>query len=336
MIYYVSHRAHPYTLAVILLWYGEKLRPLFRFVSYDTIGLLRKAGPGVVIWTDFDRLTSAELMAADRVRAELMRNDLIHLNGPRKSEQRFDMLARLYREGVNNFDVRRPYDSLDGLRYPVFLRDEVGATYVVPELLPDRAALDSAIAALPKAKMVRPMVVEFGAKPGADGYFRKYGAYRVGGRIFPQHCLIHPHWFVKHTGPLAPEHRAEHRAYVDENPHAEMLRPLFEATRIEYGRIDYTTVDGRFQVFEINTNPAVLSSPPKPSDGYDQRPYAERHIEALLDLPNAALLATHFEINSMHQWRLRQLQEQYGAPEVPDVLDGLVFATGNSLSFDLK
>ena len=33
---------------------------------------------------------------------------------------------------------------------------------------------------------------------------------------------------------------------------------LFDLARIDYGRIDYSVVDGRIQVWEINTNPMIL------------------------------------------------------------------------------
>jgi hypothetical protein len=311
LIYYVCHPAHTYTCAVILLWYGDELRPVFRFVPYGALTLLYQAGPGVVIWTDFDRLDAEQRTEAARVRSEIQKENLTQLNHPLHSEQRFDMLKRLHRDGFNRFAVRRPGQSLDGLRYPVFLRDEAGALKTPPSLLPDRASLESALANLPQS-MISPMIVEFGAQPGADGYYRKYGAYRVGERIFPQHCFISRNWFLKYSDSLTPEHYAEHLAYTDTNPHAGDLVKLFDAAKIEYGRIDYTIVDGRLQVFEINTNPAVLGQAPTPEDRFDQSPYARRHIDALLALPNAAMPASESEIDFAHNWKLQQVRRYYG------------------------
>jgi hypothetical protein len=311
MIYYVSHPYHLYTLAVVLLWYGEELQPHFRFVPYHRLYFLREAGPGAVIWCDFDRLSETDIELAVRLRNELEQSSLVQLNHPLRSEQRFELLKRLHREGVNAFDVRRPDESLEGLCYPVFLRDEIGARYAPPALIADRPSLDAAIAALPASKIRRPMIVEFGAKPGPDGCYRKYGAYRVGEDIFPQHCFVQPHWFVKFGSFLMSEHYAEHLAYVEHNPHAAELKTLFDAARIEYGRIDYTLVDGRIQVFEINTNPSVLNHPPKPSDDFDQRPYAERYVEALLKLPSAKTAAAHAAIDANHSYYLQRLSEKY-------------------------
>jgi len=314
MIYYVSHPGHSYTIGVVLLFYGSELQSLFRIVPYGKLQPLLTASPGVVIWTDFDRLSPPELAEAGAFRAELRRcrPDLSHLNDPLASEQRFDLLRRLHAEGQNAFGVRRPDESLDGLRYPVFLRDEVGASYAEPPLLDSRQDLEDALAALPAASLARPMVVEFGSRPGPDGYYRKYGAYRVGGTVFPQHCFIQRQWFIKHAV-LSPEHRVEHRAYVAENPHAAALLPIFEAARIDYGRIDYTLVDGRIQVFEINTNPSVLSHPPtRWWQPVNERPYAQRWVDAVLALPQARVEGTQDELDRRHRRALRPLRRSLG------------------------
>jgi hypothetical protein len=51
----------------------------------------------------------------------------------------------------------------------------------------------------------------------------------------------------------------EELAYVRTNPHQADLREIFAAARIDYGRIDYAIKDGRIQVWEINTNPQIMS-----------------------------------------------------------------------------
>jgi hypothetical protein len=310
VIYYVCHPSHAYTSAVLLLWYGDELRPLFRFVPYSVAHLLYQAGPGVVIWTDFDRLDGRGLAATARLQSELKR--LTHLNHPLRSEMRFEMLDRLYREGINQFAVRRAYESLEGLHYPVILRDERGASKEAPQLLQDRHSLEAAIAALPSSGISSPIIVEFGARPYSDGFYRKYGAFRVGERIYAQHCFISRNWFIKMGDELSPEHVDEHLDYVRGNPHTDELRKLFDAANVDYGRIDYTLLDGRIQVFEINTNPAVLGHPPKPDDKYDQTLHAHEHIDALFALPNAKVHAKNVELDGVHQWKLNELHRYYG------------------------
>jgi len=314
MIYYVCHPGHAYTMAVVLLYYGRALRPCFRFVPYGRLHLLADAAPGTVIWTDFDRLAPAALAEAGALRRELVakQRHLAHLNDPLSSRQRFDLLRHLHATGINGFDVRRPGESLDALRYPVFLRDEVGASYSAPELLRDRAALEAALDRIGTLGFERPMIVEFGARPGPDGCYRKYGAFRVGERIYPQHCFMQRQWFVKHSELLIEaDQRREFFDYLRDNPHAAALRRIFDAAGLQYGRIDYTLVEGRIQVFEINTNPAVLSSPPTWFDDYREAPHAADHIAALLALPAARQTERQLDIDRRHGRTVRSFRPGY-------------------------
>ena len=53
---------------------------------------------------------------------------------------------------------------------------------------------------------------------------------------------------------------AEELEYLHSNPHEKEVRAIFRTwPRIEYGRIDYGLYNGRIQVWEINTNPSVLT-----------------------------------------------------------------------------
>ena len=46
---------------------------------------------------------------------------------------------------------------------------------------------------------------------------------------------------------------------IEENRHAEELRPAFEIGGIEFGRADFGLVGGKPQVYEINTNPTFAT-----------------------------------------------------------------------------
>ena len=50
------------------------------------------------------------------------------------------------------------------------------------------------------------------------------------------------------------------RDFVMDNLHAEALRKVFSIARIQYGRADFALVNGRIQVYEINTNPNHASA----------------------------------------------------------------------------
>jgi hypothetical protein len=74
----------------------------------------------------------------------------------------------------------------------------------------------------------------------------------------------------------------EERDYVMANPHEAALRTIFAIAKIAYGRIDYGMVDGRPQVWEINTDPHLI--PPDPGT-----PLRQPVCEHSAKLINAAL-----------------------------------------------
>lgn len=313
MIFYVTHKKHAYTQAVVLLYHRPDLQTSFRLVRYQDAGLLRGVDAGVVIWSDMDRLTEDETRQAARLSAELsQQTSLTQLNHPSASLQRFDLLCMLHDQGRNGFRVFRPHELDDTIRYPVFIRDEVGALYEEPPLLHDRPALDAALATLDGGRLVRPMVVELVGSPGPDGYYRKFAAFRVGDTIYAQHCAMSTSWFVKNSADgLLPEHIDEVRAYIAANPHAGQVMQMFEKARMQYGRIDYTLADGRLVVFEINSNPTVLSDPPTRFASYDPQPFADRHANALLALPQATAPDSLPAIDAAHRVALARLRRRY-------------------------
>ncbi|RWL40992.1 MAG: hypothetical protein EOR60_29600 [Mesorhizobium sp.] len=314
MIFYVCQRSHSYTQACLLLYYRTDLQRIFRLVGYDEIDLLLRVERGTIIWSDMDRLNSTEVAKAGRIRDQIERDcpEVAQLNHPRDSLRRYDLLRMLFDEGINDFRVFRPHSLPDSLRYPVFLRDEVGAAYKAPRLLRSLTEVEPALVELQTLNWASPMLVEFGSKPEADGYYRKYSAYRVGDNSYAQHCFASTDWFIKDPGRgLSGRHLDEHRLFVRTHPHAVELQKVFEMARISYGRIDYAFVEGRIQVFEINTNPTILSYPPTPFDTYDSSPYANMHADALLALPAARDAASVPQIDKSHLEMLAELGQRY-------------------------
>jgi len=275
--------------------------------------LLRGVRAGVVIWSDMDRLSAEELKRAAELSAELAwQAGLTQLNHPTASLQRFDLLRVLRDDGGNYFRAFRPDQLDDTIRYPVFIRDEVGALYEEPPLLHDRPALDAALARPDGRRLARPIVVEMTGTPWPDGYYRKFAAYRVGDKTYAQHIAMSKSWFVKNSNQeLLPAHVDEIRAYIAENPHAGQLMQVFEKARMQYGRIDYTLTDGKLTVFEINSNPTVLSDPPTPFATYDPQPFADLHADALLALPQATAQDSLPEIDAAHRAALAKLRRRY-------------------------
>ena len=92
-----------------------------------------------------------------------------------------------------------------------------------------------------------------------QGMYHRYGAHIVGSRVFASNLVFARHWVVRTWEPALQEGAllAAEQRYVESNPHEALLRPIFTMAGIEYGRMDYAVVDGRIQIFEINTNPVA-------------------------------------------------------------------------------
>jgi hypothetical protein len=79
---------------------------------------------------------------------------------------------------------------------------------------------------------------------------------------------------------------AEETQYLSENPHLEQLRRIFEIAKINFGRIDYGCVNGKVQVWEINTNPNLLwpmqNEPAHAARFANHTQFAEQMVDALL------------------------------------------------------
>lgn len=183
------------------------------------------------------------------------------LNDPKLQLGRWELLRALSDSGVNEYRAFRLNELKDAaVRYPVFLRIEDDHSGPKSELIAKDADLEREIrrlllAGVPAEKV---LAIEFVEVADCDGLRRKYGAVRIGDDIICQHILFSREWNIKADVSIRePEMLAESDDYFRQNPHAEMLMPIFETAKIEFGRIDYSFSDGKIQVWEINDNPQV-------------------------------------------------------------------------------
>ena len=102
------------------------------------------------------------------------------------------------------------------------------------------------------------MLVEYLHGADAEGVFRKYSAMNVRGALSPRHILFSHDWVTKKPDLVNDATVAEERAFIEDFPHREPLTAIFRLAGVDYGRIDYGVLDGRIQVWEINTNPVVV------------------------------------------------------------------------------
>ncbi len=260
MILYVCRARHRYTVDKFLPAVPAEVRRTLAVMTYEDMFASLHIPPANLIFTDFDRLSQYELEIAATA-AEQMRSaypEARILNHPARFLQRHELLTHLWHLGINPFRAARLELPLPDLAYPVFLRREADAQGPETELLPDRAALDRALDNM-RARGIPlrgRLAVEFCNRADKDGLFRKYGAFRVGDRILPQHLQISENWVVKSNSKLLTKaHVAEEIDYIHTNPHNDALKRIMDIAGADFGRIDYTVVDGQVIVFEINSNP---------------------------------------------------------------------------------
>lgn len=240
---------------------AQKGYDFFLPLTYEALCYMNATPALPVIFTEPERLSEREARAARALfaAAKAGPSGTNTLNDPGWTMGRYELLRMLYGAGRNGFNVHLATDSLDRIRFPVFLRRTCRHAPILSGLLEDHGALRAAIEGLVAQGVGRAdlLIVEY-LEYGCDGRFTKYAAFRIGDQIIPAMRMVGPHWEVRDlTQPRPAEEIAREAAYIAENPHRDALMQLTDLAHVTYGRIDYTILDGQPQLFEINTNPTA-------------------------------------------------------------------------------
>ncbi len=263
VIYFLTTRKHDYTIRICLNTDGTALADTVAPTCYGYVFLKNEFPPGTYIFSDLERLSLRDCQRAETIWDSLARDGRCRLvNHPTRTMKRFELLRALYARGVNQFNVYRLTDGTVPERFPVFIRGENDHKGARTGLLRTPQELAKAISRIDRTWKGRAgkMITEFCDVSDAQGIYRKYSAFRVGDRIQPRHLFFRHEWMVKGWKLLDDHLLEEERAFVAENPHEDQLREIFELAGIQFGRIDYGIVEGRIQVWEINTNPMILAN----------------------------------------------------------------------------
>jgi hypothetical protein len=260
--------------------WDRALGPTVRLDSYQATIVRRGVPAGTYVFTDFDRIPRGDRASIDALWDRLRASAAVALvNDPRRVRLRYELLRQLHAAGLNDFNVYRADEDLSRVRFPVFVRCEHDHGGPRTDLLATRRDLDAALARLGRRWSWRSqlLVTELSAEPGPDGLFRKYGAVLVRGEVLPWHLIASRSWMVKGSVRVSSDRTArEERQYNEENPHREALGRVFALAGIEYGRVDYGMVGGRLQIYEINTNPAIVGGPRRRRRARPSKPDALR------------------------------------------------------------
>jgi len=242
--------------------------------SYDWLFRQRRLRLAAAIFTDLDRLSSDDHVRAEQIAAKFEKRGIRVFNRPARVKLRFELLRRLHDTGRNPFQVWRAEErpAVPADRFPVFVKSEGAHKRPVGGLIHDQASLDAVIGGLAHDGFpIRHfLVTEFCNAAMRDGVWARYTSYKIGERVFAGLPIFEDDPFVKYgTYGLAGEADFEHAVAVwQENRHAAALRRFFDIACIDYGRADYTVLDGRPVLYEINTNPTIPYEHVSRNDAY--------------------------------------------------------------------
>ncbi len=288
MIYFVTYAGGRHAVDMLLAGWGRELSDRIRPLDYRTLFRRKRISLGSYVFTGLEQLSTIELEWVAQVWMALRKasSDVVLCNHPLRVLRRYPFLRVLYEEGLNPFNVYRLDECRRPQSFPVFLRRADDHTGPQSRLLDDHDALEHAVNELLEQGICLNdwIITEFTQTRCEDGLYRKYGAFLINGQVIPRHLLMSRQWMVKgEVREIAPETVDEEWVYVQSNPHAAELQAIFQVARIDFGRIDYTVHQDKISVFEINTNPQILT----PGESRDvarrrvKRLFAERFTEAL-------------------------------------------------------
>ena len=246
--------------------WGSPLADRMGQATYPELFRARCLARGAWIFTSLDALSPAELELVHLMQRGARDAGLPVLNPAREALHRFELLSSLHLAGINDFRVYRANQSLESVRYPVFVRIADEHDGSLTPLLYHRRQLWRALAYTRLLGLAREqvLVVEFCETASADGLYRKYSAFRVGDAYIARYLHAGPHWMTKEaTRDDDQTLLAEELDFVRESPHAAWVRQVFEIARIQYGRLDYSVRNGRPQAWEINITPTIAGDPAK-------------------------------------------------------------------------
>src|SRR5215470_9090617 len=124
MIYYLVTAQHRYTIDKLLAARPAGCPPEITPVTYPELVEGAALGPGVVIFTDLERMTPVQLEWSAWKWNELKRSipGVRLVNHPLLAMRRYELLRELYEQGINDFDVYHLTEGRRPRRYPVFIR----------------------------------------------------------------------------------------------------------------------------------------------------------------------------------------------------------------------
>ncbi len=259
MIYYIARRNRANTIETFVDNWAPDLQPLLRIVDLETLPHLKRAEPGIYIFSDFERMRLGERQLTIRLRNRIAdQPGFVIFNDPAHAMARYELLHTLHERGLNPFNVYRwSLGPLPKCRFPVFVRTAHGHRGARSPLLHNRRQLALTLCRA-RLHYKNILIVEYAEVDRPDGIYRKYGAMRFGEHVYPRHLMFSDHWMIKEPDLQDTAKLEEETRFHDEAPDMDKIKAIFDIAGLNFGRIDYGYVDGRLAVWEINSNPHIV------------------------------------------------------------------------------
>ncbi|MEE8104611.1 MAG: hypothetical protein V3T86_03655 [Planctomycetota bacterium] len=260
MIHYFTSKDGRVTIDRLQRFLPESAARRIQVLPYESLGTRGYLPYGAFIFASVEvqspPFRDVLVRVAEKIRETCPEVPL--LNDPAHVMARYQLNRVLFERGINDYDVYRLDEVRAPTRYPVFLRREDDHCGNVTGLLNNEDEYRRAVAAVGVARSDT-LAVEFVDTRDETGAYRKYGAYILDGVIEPAHLFSSEEWMVKGA-----QHRDEsdlklEQEFLRARPHLDELGEIARLAGIQWGRVDYALLDGRIQIFEINTNPVVIS-----------------------------------------------------------------------------
>lgn len=266
MITFIACHHYTYTFTALRGKILSQAVPPSRAITYDDLFAADALEPGTYVFTDMERLHPSELRLAARFfrRLGAMPGFRV-LNDPARVKTRYALLRALAEAGLNDFDAYWADGFPRPRRFPVFLRVAADHSGPIGDLINDQSELDIRLRTLESNGMPLSavLVVEFCGERNAQGLYEKLAFLKIGNRITLSALLLGEHWNVKIVASsmslLTPTIMRDQLEAIRADRDSEKLRAAFEIAGIDYGRADVGICGGRFQVYEINTNPNITA-----------------------------------------------------------------------------
>ncbi len=229
--------------------------------SYDWLFRQTTVRAATCIFTDFDRLSHYELVKAAEMFRQIRDAGIQVLNDPARVCHREELLFRLHKAGINRFRAYRAVTDPAPERFPVFLKCVSNHAQEFDELIANQADLEKRLEQLRATgfPLTHMLVIEFANRLHRDNIYRRHTIFRVGETMVPGNPVTEASPFAKY-GDIKLASEEDIARSIDEimqNPHAGLMKKVFEIAGIEYGRADFGFDGDAPAVYEINTNPAM-------------------------------------------------------------------------------